>query len=491
MVFSNKTWWITIALITGLGAALRWPLLNGSFWLDEAAQAIESTRPWSQQLDIAADFQPPLFHLLVAMLSQVSYSEAWLRLASLLPGLGSIVLLAIIGRRLFSPQVGILAAVMMSISSLMIFFSQELRPYMFAVFWAELSWLSWLEWRVVPRWRTQWFWLLCGSLLAGIFTSYVFIFWWISLWIFSWKSSLKFGYAFTILSLVTGLFFLTWWPWFWEQWLVGQDLRLTLPGWEQVVSIPQVKALPLLLGKFLVGILPLDISALHVSLLAIWYGGLAVCVGMLWKKGKTGEKNGHFWELCLLLILAVGITWLFSWFTPVLAPKRVLFLLPVLILLVAALAERIKIAQLLVGLFMVVNAVGVLRYWNEPSLQRENWKQVVETIEADFSAQNTVVIFAFDQPFAPWRWYVTEPFTTISTGLSPLTQTTDLQTQLIQRSPQNVIVFDYLRDLTDPNGLILLTLDELDYLPGEVYDQPNIGFVRVYQRATLYAGRTE
>lgn len=48
-----------IYLILLLALALRLPLLGGSFWLDEAAQYLESARPFSQQLAIREDFQPP------------------------------------------------------------------------------------------------------------------------------------------------------------------------------------------------------------------------------------------------------------------------------------------------------------------------------------------------------------------------------------------------------------------------------------------------
>lgn len=67
-----------------LALILRLLLINHSFWLDEAAQAIESARPLSQQLEIAKDFQPPLFHLWLHLFTYLSHAEWWLRLASLI-----------------------------------------------------------------------------------------------------------------------------------------------------------------------------------------------------------------------------------------------------------------------------------------------------------------------------------------------------------------------------------------------------------------------
>ena len=54
-----------LILILLLAVMLRIPHLSGSFWLDEAAQALEIVRPLSQQLQIIDDFQPPLLHLIL------------------------------------------------------------------------------------------------------------------------------------------------------------------------------------------------------------------------------------------------------------------------------------------------------------------------------------------------------------------------------------------------------------------------------------------
>ena len=125
-----------IYLILFVALLLRLPLLSGSFWLDEAAQALESVRPLSQQLNITSDFQPPLFHLVVHFLSLVSHAEWWLRLASLIPGLITIYFTFRIGCRFSgSPDeasaksgrlVGLIAGLLLATSQFHVFYSQEL-----------------------------------------------------------------------------------------------------------------------------------------------------------------------------------------------------------------------------------------------------------------------------------------------------------------------------------------------------------------------------
>ncbi|MBD3279202.1 MAG: hypothetical protein GF390_00640, partial [Candidatus Pacebacteria bacterium] len=83
---SKNHWLILVILILAL--LMRLPHLTGSFWLDEAAQALESARPLAHQLDIQQDFQPPLIHLLVHFALYISRSEWWLRtVAALIPSL--------------------------------------------------------------------------------------------------------------------------------------------------------------------------------------------------------------------------------------------------------------------------------------------------------------------------------------------------------------------------------------------------------------------
>ena len=80
-----------------LALLLRLVRLNDSFWLDEAAQVLESARPLAEQLQIAGDFQPPLMHLLtffwlrILALFGAERIEALVRfLPSVIPGIISV-----------------------------------------------------------------------------------------------------------------------------------------------------------------------------------------------------------------------------------------------------------------------------------------------------------------------------------------------------------------------------------------------------------------
>jgi hypothetical protein len=55
----------------------------------------------------------------------------------------------------------------------------------------------------------------------------------------------------------------------------------------------------------------------------------------------------------------------------------------------------------------------------------------------------------------------------------------------------HVIVFDYLRDLTDPNHFIEQYLTVYNYQAGQVYDYPQLGFVRTYLKGGSFADSTQ
>src|SRR3989344_6087225 len=127
---------IPILLITFV---LRLVNLNQSFWLDEAAQVIESTRPFSQQFNIASDFHPPLYHLMLHLWLKMGTSEWFARLPSVLFGVLSVFFLYQIGRILFDYKTAVAGAILTSFSAYHIWYSQEARPYILFTFLSLIS----------------------------------------------------------------------------------------------------------------------------------------------------------------------------------------------------------------------------------------------------------------------------------------------------------------------------------------------------------------
>lgn len=510
-----------IVLLVGLALLIRLPLLGASFWLDEAAQALEVTRPWHQQLLIAPDFQPPLLHLLLHLAQYVGTSEIWLRtIGALIPGLISIYFALKLGRNYLSVNQLTWFGLLLATSQLHVFFSQELRPYALPAAFASLSW--WYLDRILraPKVTTQKArplltnsrasspttkqTLTFGLITAlGLFSSYLYPFLVLSqLFFLSYRRQLKLllpGF------LLAGLLFAPWLPWFYEQLQVGGQLRQALPGWDQVVSTPQLKALLLVPGKFLFGQVPLTptytgvtlllssvIGTLAISQFALRHPLQMVLRTKVWpflEKFLVPKDSRTIFQLALFWLLVPFITsWLISWWVPVVSPKRLLFSLPAFYLIPVSfqyLRARRLLWHWLMATLLLINIFGLTSYWSDTSLQREDWRSLVAQMHQGYSADETMVIFGFEAPFSPFAWYEgaqSEPLPTLSTGyLTNDEAKVQIKTTLESAgSYRYLLVFDYLRDLTDPDNLIPSTLNEMGYQEVGVLERPGIGFVRIF-----------
>ncbi len=132
-----------LVLILVLGILLRFCDLGAeSFWLDEVATTIEARQSISEILTTGRLDQPPAYYIPVHFwVRSFGISEVSLRSFSALAGTGSIVLIYLVGRRLFGREVGLLGAFFMTISDFQILFSQEARNYSLFEFATLLSFL--------------------------------------------------------------------------------------------------------------------------------------------------------------------------------------------------------------------------------------------------------------------------------------------------------------------------------------------------------------
>jgi len=124
---------VLLCLILAVGLALRlYGLGSQSMWEDEAF-SIRMAR--LNPIEIVAktakaDYNPPLYYLVLhAGFRLTGVSDVAARLPSVLFGLVSLVLIYKIGRLLFDEQTGILACVILALSSYHVLYSQEARAY--------------------------------------------------------------------------------------------------------------------------------------------------------------------------------------------------------------------------------------------------------------------------------------------------------------------------------------------------------------------------
>lgn len=474
-----------IYLLLLFALILRIPLLNGSFWLDEAAQFLESARPLSQQLNIVDDFQPPLMHLLtffsirVGSLFGLGQNEWFLRLIpSLIPGILTIWALYHLALTITNRRIALLSSLFLATSSFHIFYSQELRPYSLPALWGILA--TWQMLLMLKNKAKKPFILFIIFSILGLYSSYLYPFLLIGQFVYLLKEKWSFSRILVSVVLIT-VGFLPWLPKFLEQLQAGQALRQSMPGWSETVSLPIFKTALILPLKFVFGVSDLEMNLSYAFLALIIFAPLAYLLFLSLRK-KRKELSFFF----CLLFLPLLLSWLVSFFVPVLQAKRVLFLLPIFSLLEAFLAitfyqKKAHLIKVFVSAILIINLFTTVAYWTKPTLQRENWRALTQEITIKFPKNETAVAFSFNAPFAPWEFYDQAQFKTFSSGVYYLSNLENpAQTFKGLGDYSYVLVFDYLRDLTDPDDLLLKTIRDLGFKEVGVLDYPHIGFVRIY-----------
>lgn len=490
-------------VIVILAFFLRLVRLTDSFWLDEAAQVLESARPLAEQLQISADFQPPLMHLITFFwlrflgLFGLERLEALVRLLpSVIPGLISIWATFQFTHKLFFKSkaaytIAFFSALFLATSPIHVFYSQELRPYSLAMMWGSLSLLAMLN---LPssssKLSVKNFLPLIIFSIVGLYTSYLYPFFLI--FIFAYLFFIKkisFTQLLNPLALII-LAFLPWLPKLLEQVTIGQTLRAEMPGWAEVVSLPQLKSLPLVPLKFIYGQLNIDINAFFV-LSSLLIFGLILYLIYQQRSSKDSQQTLTFF---LYFFLAPLISvWLFSFFIPVLQPKRVLFLLPAFFLLISYLIIQAQkkfalLAQVLLISIFAIHLYALVAYWYQPKLQREDWRTLTGELVQNFASQHSVAVFSFSAPFAPFEYYNQDRLATLATNSLYLPAESDLANRFkVLADYDYVLLFDYLRDLTDPENQLPSLIKDLAFAEIGIFDYPNIGFVRIYAKESVTA----
>lgn len=137
---------VLLGLIVLIGSFLRvFRIGSESLWLDEgysvhfvetmsfAALAFEL--PWT-------DNSPPLYYLVLDVWTAAfGYSESTIRLLSALFGIATIVVIYLLGSELYSKDVGLLSAGLLSVSSFHVWYAQDARTYTLLALLASLSFL--------------------------------------------------------------------------------------------------------------------------------------------------------------------------------------------------------------------------------------------------------------------------------------------------------------------------------------------------------------
>jgi uncharacterized membrane protein len=123
---------IMLCVIVAVAAFLRLWALNGkSFWLDEIASVVIARMPgnsfwhwlWTEEGNMA------LYYVMLRPWLGIHLGEGTIRLLSVLPGIASVPVMYLLGKRLLGRNVGLLSALLLAFSTCAVVYSQEARGY--------------------------------------------------------------------------------------------------------------------------------------------------------------------------------------------------------------------------------------------------------------------------------------------------------------------------------------------------------------------------
>ncbi len=168
--------WAACALVA-LGFALRvYNLAGFGLWFDDTHSIHMARLPLAQMVaEVAQDIHPPLYFALLGLWRQLAgESEFAYRFFTVLTAVPATPLLYQLGRRLSGEGAGLLTALLLTLSPLLVYYSQDVRMYTPAISLAvALAYFGWRALEGEPRRR--WLWQYA---LAGAASGYTLLFGW-------------------------------------------------------------------------------------------------------------------------------------------------------------------------------------------------------------------------------------------------------------------------------------------------------------------------
>lgn len=162
-----------LVVILIIGSLLRfWNLGTKSLWKDELFSAVEASKPVLDLLttnSYAHYGYAPVHYLFTHLALLFGNSDFIVRLPTVIFGILSIVSVFFVVKSIFSIQAGLLSAFLLSISTLHLQYSQEVRYYSYLVFFSSLTLLAAYK-LVAEKKKTLWILLFLVSTVINLAT---------------------------------------------------------------------------------------------------------------------------------------------------------------------------------------------------------------------------------------------------------------------------------------------------------------------------------
>lgn len=470
-----------ILLVLIIALALRLISINQSLWLDEADNV------WAaKSLDFFSfvfkypigDFHPPGYFAMLWIWSHIfGFSEISVRIPSVFLGFGTVAITYLLGKELFNLKVALIGSLLLALSPLHVYYSQEARMYALAAFSAALSMYCLVK--LIRKKSGAFFWFIISVILV-FYSDYV------AYLIFPIQIIFLLGVKPEIFKkwlLAMGLSVLTFLPGlsvFPQQILTGSKAAADLPGWRQVAGGADIKEIALIFVKTIFGRISFE-NKIFYGLITISMSGLYVFLiisGI--KKMENSTKFVLAW-FCIPLLLAI----LVSFYIPLLSYFRMIFILPAFYLLVAKGISTLPVVFLrpVLGVLIIVSIISLSLYYLNPKFHREDWRSATQFIN-NLSSEESMVLFEDNHVKFPFLYY--QKGDVLAYGGLKNVQARSLsdvvEIDKLVEGKDTIYLFEYLVDITDPTRLLQQKILQLGFVEKDIYNFNGVGFVRLYQK---------
>ena len=188
----------------------------------------------------------------------------------------------------------------------------------------------------------------------------------------------------------------------------------------------------------------------------------------------------------LWIIIPIVTVFIYSYKIPVFNYFRFLFILPAFYLVITAGVTVIKsnyAKRIIISLILLLNLVSTGIYYLDSKQQREDWKSAVAMVEEKIKS-NEIVGFGYPEPFAPYRWYATNPGVArgFTDSIAPGDENTAEITGNLISGISGVYYFEYLNDLSQPNRIVQKTIENNGLFIDKIYNFNGVGLIYYYTK---------
>jgi uncharacterized membrane protein len=359
-----------IFLIFFFAFIIRLIALNQSLWMDEAVTSkVAMTYDFSDIVSkfSPTDFHPPLYYLFMKSWTNVfGYSEVALRFPSIMFSLLTGYFIYKIASLFHGSIVKEWPVIFFLFNPLIVYYSQEARMYMMAVFLLTGGLYYFLKYQkkssnIKDIFMMNLFFALAFFSFYGsaFFIATIFLY-------FLYKKNYK---IFILNTLYFILVFLVISPLLYQQLLNSKIALASVTNWSLVLGKANIKNLLLIPIKFSIGRISFYPKLFYWVVSGIW------TIIIFWKIFLSGFKNKF---LLFLFIFPLTLGFIVSFFTPMLQYFRFIYLIPLL----AILLSRKNVTVYCYGVTFGFVAFSLI-YLFFPQFHREDWKSLVQSLPKD------------------------------------------------------------------------------------------------------------